>query len=307
MSAASDGPALDGLPVASAGVAAPRPSGLLRGQLPGGLAVLLIAPLLVLLAFAFFAPILRILAASVLEPRPGLSNYARLLSQPLYMDVIVRTLWISGACTVLALLLGYPVAVLMARTRGGWATVIAACVLVPLWTSTLVRSYAWILLLDRNGILNGLMSKAGLIGQPLDMLYGNGAVLMAMTHMLMPFVILPIYSALQSIPPELGQAATNLGAGPVRRFWSVTLPLSLPGVSAGCLLVFVMALGFYVTPALLGGPKTLMIATLISQQATELLNWPFAGAISGVLLALSLGIAVTFKRWLDLGRVVAHD
>lgn len=307
MTAVTDRPALDGLPAPSTGVAAPRSSGLLRGQLPGRLAFLLIAPLLALLAFAFFAPILRILAASVLEPRPGLSNYARLLSQPLYMDVIIRTLWISGACTALALLLGYPVAVLMARTRGGWATVIAACVLVPLWTSTLVRSYAWILLLDRNGILNGLMAKAGLISQPIDMLYGNAAVLMAMTHMLMPFVILPIYSALQSIPPELGQAATNLGAGPIRRFWSVTLPLSLPGVSAGCLLVFVMALGFYVTPALLGGPKTLMIATLISQQATELLNWPFAGAISGVLLALSLGIAVTFKRWLDLGRVVAHD
>ena len=285
----------------------PSPAGLLRGQMPRGLTFLLVAPLLALLAFAFFAPILRILAASVLEPRPGLSNYARMLGQPLYVDVIIRTLWISVSCTLLALLLGYPVAVLMARTRGGWATVIAACVLVPLWTSTLVRSYAWILLLDRNGILNGLMSKAGLIGQPVDMLYSNGAVLVAMTHMLMPFVILPVYSALQSIPPELGQAATNLGAGPVRRFWSVTLPLSLPGVSAGCLLVFVMALGFYVTPALLGGPKTLMIATLISQQATELLNWPFAGAISGVLLALSLGIAVTFKRWLDLGRVVAHD
>ena len=125
--------------------------------------------------------------------------------------------------------------------------------------------------------------------------------------MLMPFMVLPIYSALKGIPPELTRAALNLGASRPRAFLSVTLPLTLPGVSAGCLLVFVMALGFYITPALLGGPKTLMIATLISQQAIDLLNWPFAGAISCVLLVLSMGITITFKRSLNLGRVMSHD
>ena len=128
-----------------------------------------------------------------------------------------------------------------------------------------------------------------------------------MTHVLLPFMVLPIFSALRSLPPDLPRAAANLGAGRVRTFLTVVLPLSLPGVFAGCLLVFVMSLGFYVTPALLGGPRTLMIATLISQQATELLNWPFAGAISGVLLVLSLGITLAFKRSLRLDRVVAHD
>lgn len=306
MSGVASNPAADAS-AAALTPARPVSSAGLRGQIPALPTFVLVAPLLAVLAFAFFAPIARILAASVMQPQPGLSNYAHLVSAPLYLNVILRTLWISGACTGLALLLGYPVAVLMARTRGAWASVIAACVLVPLWTSTLVRSYAWILLLDRNGILNGLLLKARLVSGPLDMLYSDGAVLIAMTHMLMPFVILPVYSALRAIPPDLARAATNLGAGPVRRFWSVILPLSLPGVSAGCLLVFLMALGFYVTPALLGGPKTLMIATLISQQATELLNWPFAGAISCVLLVLSLGITVAFKRWLDLGRVVALD
>ena len=139
------------------------------------------------------------------------------------------------------------------------------------------------------------------------MLYTNGAVLLAMTHVLLPFMVLPIFSALKAVPPDLPRAALNLGAGPVRTFLEVTLPLSLPGVFAGCLLVFVMALGFYVTPRLLGGPQTLMIATLISQQATELLNWPFAGAISCVLLVLSLGMTITFKRLLRLDRVVSHD
>lgn len=304
MSAASDS-----LPVADGtdGTARPARAAALRGELPGPLSLLLVAPLILLLAFAFFFPIGRLLLTSVTEPHWTIANYARLVNQRLYLDVILRTLWISAACTVLGLLLSYPVAVLMARARGGWASLIAACVLVPLWTSTLVRSYAWILLLDRRGILNSILLGTGLSSRPLDMLYSNGAVLVAMTHMLMPFLVLPIYSALRSIPPELGQAATNLGAGTALRFWSITLPLSLPGVSAGCLLVFVMALGFYVTPALLGGPNTLMIATLISQQATEVLNWPFAGAISCVLLVLSLGITFTFKRSLDLGRMVSHD
>ncbi len=139
------------------------------------------------------------------------------------------------------------------------------------------------------------------------MLYTPGAVLLAMTHILLPFMILPIYSALRSLPADLPRAAANLGAGRMRIFFAVILPLTLPGVFAGCLIVFVMSLGFYITPALLGGPRTLMIATLISQQATELLDWPFAGAISTVLLALSLGTTVVFKRVLRLDRVVARD
>ena len=149
--------------------------------------------------------------------------------------------------------------------------------------------------------------KWGIIREPLKMLYTEGAVLVAMVHVLLPFMVLPIYSALLSLPQDLPRAAANLGAGPVRSFLLVTLPLSLPGVFAGCLMVFVMALGFYITPALVGGPRTLMIATLIGQQAMDLLNWPFAGALSLVLLALSLGVTLAFKRLLRLDRVLAHD
>ena len=169
------------------------------------------------------------------------------------------------------------------RTMAGplGACCITACVLMPLWTSVLVRSYAWIVLLQRNGIVNNALLDLGVDHQPLRMLYTEGAVIIAMTHVLLPFMILPIYSALRSIPPDLDAAALNLGAGTGAAFFAVTLPLSLPGVFAGSLMIFMLALGFYVTPALVGGPRTLMIATLIGQQATELLNWPFAGALSG--------------------------
>ena len=278
-----------------------------RGQLPLGLSALLLSPLLLLMLWSFFLPIGRLLLTSVTDPVLSLDNYRRLVTEPLYLRVIVRTLWIALVCTVAALLLGYPIAALMARPAR-WTTRLAmVCVMVPLWTSALIRSYAWIMLLQRKGVINAVLLAVDPGARPWTMLYTNGAVLMAMTHVLLPFMILPIASALRSVPADLPRAALNLGAGPVRCFFAVVLPLSLPGVFAGCLLVFVMSLGFYVTPALVGGPQTLMIATLIAEQATTLLNWPFAGAISCVLLLLSLGLTVLFKRLLRLERVTAHD
>ena len=278
-----------------------------RGQLPLPLSLLLATPLLLLLAWSFFLPIGRLLLTSVTEPALNLDNYRRLLTEPLYRQVILRTLWIALACTVSALLLGYPIAALMARPGRLAAKAAVVCVMIPLWTSALIRSYAWIMLLQRKGVINALLLSWDPGARPLTMLYTNGAVLMAMTHVLLPFMILPIASALGSVPPDLPRASLNLGAGRVRTFFAVILPLSLPGVFAGCLLVFVMALGFYVTPALVGGPQTLMIATLIAEQATTLLNWPFAGAISCVLMVLSLGMTITFKRLLRLDRVTAGD
>ena len=278
-----------------------------RGQLSLPLTLLLIAPLVLLLGWAFFLPIGRLLLTSVTDPSPGLGNYRRLWTEPLYLQVILRTIWIALGCTVASLLLGYPAAAAMARPGKIMPKVAAVCVLVPLWTSALVRSYAWIALLERRGVINTALLDWGVIARPLTLLYTNGAVLLGMTHILLPFMVLPIYSALRSLPADLPNAAANLGAGPVRIFLAVVLPLSLPGVFAGCLLVFVMSLGFYITPALLGGPRTLMIATLIGQQATELLNWPFAGAISCVLLVLSVGMTVAFRRLLRLDRAVAHD
>lgn len=278
-----------------------------RGQLSLPVSVLLVAPLVLLLGWSFFLPIGRLLLTSVTQPAPGLGHYRRLLVEPLYREVLLRTVWIALTCTVAALLLGYPVAMLMARPGRRAVRIATVCVMIPLWTSVLIRSYAWIMLLQRKGLINAMLRDVDPGIRPLTMLYSNGAVLVAMTHVLLPFMVLPIASALRGISPDLPRAALNLGAGRIRTFLAVVLPLSLPGVFAGCLLVFVMALGFYVTPALVGGPQTLMIATLISEQATTLLNWPFAGAISCVLLVLSLGLVVLFKRLLRLERVVAHD
>jgi mannopine transport system permease protein len=278
-----------------------------RGRLPRGLAFALVLPLGALLAWVFVLPIATFLLRSITEPSLTAAHYLRLIEEPLYLRIILRTVWIAFATTVIALLLGFPVALLMTRTRGVAGAIIAFCVVVPLWTSVLVRSYAWIVLLQRNGVVNAWLKDFGMISQPLNLMHTEGAVLVAMSHVLMPFLILPVYATLKNIPDDLTRAALNLGAGRFRAFLSVTLPLSLPGVAAGCLMIFVLALGFYITPALVGGPRTLMIATLISQQATELLNWPFAAALSAVLMVLSLGLTVVFRRLLGVERLVEHD
>lgn len=271
-------------------------------QYSTALSLLLVAPLLLLLLLGFVYPVGKLLAGSLFDPELTLRHYARILAEPLYLKILWRTLQIALVVTLGAFLLGYPIAYAMARVSGRWAVVVAACVLIPLWTSILVRSYAWIVLLQRKGVINNLLTEAGLIESPLRLIYTESAVIVAMTHVLLPFMILPIFGSLRTIPDELPKAALNLGAGRTTAFLRVTLPLSLPGVFAGSLMTFILALGFYITPALVGGPSTLMMATLIGQQTTELLNWPFAGALSAVLLVTTLVLAVTFRRALSFNK-----
>jgi len=270
-----------------------------------GLSLALAAPLIVLLALAFIYPVGKLVWASF-ATNAGYTaeHYLRILYEPLYLKILWRTISIALLVTVASFLLGYPVAYAANRAKGKWGLLMIVCVLIPLWTSVLVRSYAWILLLQRKGIINNLLLEGGFISTPLRMIYTEGAVIVAMTHVLLPFMILPIFSSLKSIPPDLARAASNLGAGPVQTFFRVTLPLSLPGVYAGSLMTFILALGFYITPALLGGPSTLMMATVIGQQTTELLNWPFASALSGVLLGVTFLLVVVFRRTLSLSKEV---
>ena len=270
-----------------------------------GLSLALAAPLILLLAFAFLYPVGKLIWASF-ATNTGYTaeHYLRIWYEPLYLKILWRTISIALLVTVASFLLGYPVAYATNMAKGRWGLLIIVCVLIPLWTSVLVRSYAWILLLQRKGIVNNLLLEGGFISTPLRMIYTEGAVMVAMTHVLLPFMILPIFSSLKSIPPDLARAASNLGAGPVQTFFRITLPLSLPGVYAGSLMTFILALGFYITPALLGGPSTLMMATVIGQQTTELLNWPFAGALSGVLLGATLLLVIVFRRTLSLNKEV---
>ena len=271
------------------------------GQLRRAISFWLLLPLLLLLAVAFAAPIGRLLWGSIFSPDLTWAHYLRVFDEPIYLRIFLRTIWTAAIVTLASLIFGYPVALVMSRLGGTATLILATCVLIPLWTSVLVRSYAWIVLLQRTGIVNTLLQTLGATSEPLPLLYSDGAVMIAMTHVLLPYMILPIYAALKSIPPELERAALNLGASALGSFRTITLPLSLPGVYAGMVMVFILSLGFYVTPALVGGPRNLMIATLIGQQVTEVLNWPFAGALAGILLVLTLALVALFRRFLQLG------
>ena len=260
---------------------------------------LLTLPLLATFAIGFLYPVSKLVALSFAN---GAESYLRIGQDPLYVSVLTTTVITAAAVTAFCLVLGYPVAFAMTRLSGKAALITAACVFVPLWTSVLIRSYAWIVLLQRNGIINNALQEAGLSDQPLKLLYTQGAVILGMTHILLPFAILPIYATLRTQPPDFARAAANLGAGPVRTFLLITLPLSLPGVFAGGILCFVLALGFYITPALIGGPGSMLMATLIGQQTTVLLDWPFAAALSTILLSVTLIIVFLFRRALSLSK-----
>ncbi|SMD20139.1 ABC transporter permease [Rhizobium sp. RU36D] len=258
---------------------------------------LLILPLLVTFTLGFIYPVAKLMALSF---STGGETYLRLVEDSLYFSVLLSTVGTAAAVTFLCLALGYPVAYAMARLKGLGALVTAACVFVPLWTSVLIRSYAWIVLLQRNGILNDIMLETGFAERPLKLLYTHGSVILGMTHILLPFAILPIYGNLKTLPADLARAAANLGAGRLDTFLRVTLPLSMPGIYAGAILCFVLALGFYITPALLGGPGSLLMATLIGQQTTVVLDWPFAAALSTTLLCVTLLVVLICRRAFSL-------
>ncbi len=215
--------------------------------------------------------------------------YAALLANPYDRFVLLTTLKVALLTTVLTALLGYPLALLIASVRPALARALVVLVLVPFWTSILVRSYAWIMLLGRRGIVNSVLEWAGLVDEPLPMVFNLVGVLIAMTHILLPYMVLTLLSVMLRLDRQLLMAAESLGASPWRAFRRVLWPLSLPGVAGGCVLVFIFALAFYVTPALLGGRKEVMLAMLIQQQVTGRLAWGEAAATGFVLLALILG------------------
>ena len=195
---------------------------------------------------------------------------------------------IAMLVTLLTLALGYPVAYVMATSGRAWQLVGIAFVLLPFWTSILVRTYAWMVMLGRNGVVNRTLIGWGVIDSPLPLLNNLAGVLIGMVHVLLPYMILPVFNAVKNVDPNLVLAAEGLGAPRWRAFLRITLPLTMNGVAAGVTLVFTLSLGFFITPALLGGGRVVMVANLIEEQVRELLNWAFAGALSAILLALTL-------------------
>ena len=256
--------------------------------------VLLVAPLVAFMLIFYALPLAAMLSRSVSDPTWTLENYRRLAGDTVFLRVFWTTLRTALAVTIGALLLGYPVALAMSRLRRTAAGVVLIIVLLPFWTSVLVRSYAWMVLLGRKGLVNEMLLASGLIEAPLKLLNTSLAVHVAMIHILLPYMILPIASVLRQMDEALPRAAAGLGAPPWNVFARVTLPLSMPGVAAGVLLVFVLSLGFYITPALVGGPRDFMLSMLIAQQV-DLLNWPYAACLSATLLAATLLIIALFS------------
>jgi mannopine transport system permease protein len=268
--------------------------------------ILLIAPLVIVILLAFYVPIVQFLSRSILEPTLNLDNYARLIDRPVYATILLRTFRTALIVAVGTLVLGYPVAYLMSTLRGWKLALVALIVVLPLWVSVLVRTYAWTVIMGRNGTINQILQGLGISDGPVKILNTEIAVWVAMVHILLPMMVLPIYSSLRNIPPDLAQSAQSLGASWLGVLRHIIIPLSLPGVAAGMVLVFIISLGYFITPMLLGGPTSMMIATLISQQATKLLDWPFASAIATVLLIATLIIVAVFNRVLRLDRVLGN-
>jgi ABC-type spermidine/putrescine transport system permease subunit I len=235
---------------------------------------------------------LSMLMRSLADPVWTWSNYAALPTDTVFLKVLANTLETALIVTAGSLALGYPVALALVRAPR-WAPVILILVLLPFWTSVLVRSYAWMVLLGRHGLINETLLAAGLLDQPLRLLNTPLATQIAMVHILLPYMILPIANALRQIDPALPRAAAGLGATPWQGFRQVVLPLSMPGVAAGLLLVFVLTLGFYITPAMVGGPREITLSMLIVQQVDQL-NWAYAATLSAVLLASALALIAAF-------------
>ncbi len=218
-----------------------------------------------------------------------LQYLSHIFKTPVYLKVLWLTVKIALIVTFCALIFAYPVAYMLVRTESGlWKKVIFAAVLIPFWISLLVRTYAWTILLQKNGAINKLLLELGIINEPLDLLYNTTGVVIGMTHILLPYMILSLYSVMEGIDQRLLQAAQGMGARPWKAFIQIFLPLSLPGVLAGSLLVFVMGLGYYITPALLGGAGTPMISMLIESNINTTLNWHLASALSLVLFVATL-------------------
>ena len=267
------------------------------------IAAVLLAPSAAIYVVCFIVPTGLLLLRSIyVDGRFTGSNFAEIASTPLYVGVIWTTFRLSLATTALCLLLGYPIAMLMVRSGPRVRATVLILVIVPYWLDYIVRTYSWMVLLGRNGLLNQLLVRLGMVQVPQSHLSTDFAVVTGMTQVMLPLMILSLFAGMTRIDQELMRAAAAHGAGAWRAFQTVFLPLSLPGVIAGSLLTFVNALAFYITPALLGGPKQTMISQSIDVLASRLLDWPLASAASVLLLAATLPIFLAFHRFVGLER-----
>lgn len=267
----------------------------------------LMAPTLGWLTVFFVLPMLIVVAVSFASRTPygqvvfdwTLHNYARFL-EPLYLSIFAQTLLVALVTTIFTVLLGYPLAYYIAQLPKRWQQPGLILCMIPFWINFLIRSYAWVIILRAQGVLNTLLLKAGIIDQPLQLLYNEGAVMLGMIYALLPFMILPIYVSIEQLDHRLLEAASDLGAKPFTAFRKITLPLTMPGVAAGTILVFISSLGMFVVPDVMGGAKSALVGNLIQNQFLSARDWPFGSALSIMLSILSLVLITLYYRTLQI-------
>ena len=233
----------------------------------------------------------------------SLENYERMINSRAYIRIFITTFKISILTTLICVLIGYPLAYFMSQLTRKWANICMIGVLIPFWTSLLVRTYAWLVLLQKKGLLNNMAIDIGLISEPIKFVHNTTGTLIGMVHIMLPFLILPLYANMRSIDKECIKAASSLGATPTRAFWTVFFPLSLPGLLAGLLIVFVLCLGFYVTPAILGGGRVIMAAMKISSNIELYFSWGAASALGVVLLVVTGTILFIASKLVSLDQL----
>nr|WP_315525597.1 ABC transporter permease subunit [uncultured Achromobacter sp.] len=268
---------------------------------PGRRHFLMAAPLVVLLLVLLIYPVGQLLLLSFVGDQGfSLAQYHRLFESSVYVNVLLITLKISLWTTFFSVVAGYPVAYLISSLSAKRKTSLLFWVLLSFWTSFLVRTFAWVVLLGRNGVVNQLLQALGILDAPANLLYNFGSVLVGMVHALMPLAVLTMLSVMENIDRNLPRAASTLGARPGTAFWKIYFPLSMPGVAAAAIMVFVTAIGFFITPALLGGRKETMITQIIIDQVQQTMNWEFAGAVSVLLLVVVLVVFAIYDKVLGL-------
>ena len=266
----------------------------------------LASPALLVILALLLLPVGWLMWQSIYHDGFTIENYRRILSEDIYWRSFLLTFQISLLVTLLALLLGYPLAYAAASVSKGWSILILSLVILPFWTSVLVRSYAWLALLQRTGVVNQMLQYFGLVDEPLALVHNTLGTVIATVHILLPFMVLPLYATMQKIPGELILAGASLGGSPSHPFWRIFLPLSLPGVLAGTTLVFVLCLGFYITPELLGGGRTVLVSQLVSRNVELYDQWGAASAVGVVLLAGVFAIFAVVSRFIPLDRVLGQ-
>ena len=263
------------------------------------------APALLMVLIVAVVPVLWLSSLSFVNAAGALSleNYERIFTSSLYRNTFVVTLQISVAVTLACVLLGYPLCYWLAHQPPRRAGILMVFVLVPFWTSVLVRTYAWLVLLQRNGIINDTLMNIGLIDVPLKLANNLTGSIIGMIHIMLPFLVLPLYATMRGIDSDLVRAAVGLGSSPRSAFWRVYLPMSLPGLFAGTVLVFILSLGFFVTPALLGGGRVQMLAQRIESTITVYSNWGAASALGVVLLIIAVLVLWLMNRVFGLDKL----